>query len=139
MGSACSVRVGGRLVVERLVFMDSDGLIATRARLVELREALLAEQERAAEDEAPVELDQARMGRLSRMDSMQQQAMALELGRRRGLQLKRIEGALLRVDKGTYGVCVTCGEVLGAERLDFDPTVFFCLGCSQRVERQGRT
>ena len=100
-----------------------------------MREKLLLEKEHAADGTAPVELDQARMGRLSRMDEMQRQAMAKELDRRRDTQLKRIEGAILRLEKGTYGECSGCGHPIDAKRLDFDPTIFFCLDCAERAKK----
>ena len=70
------------------------------------------------------------------MDSMQQQAMALEQDRRRDTQLKRIEGAYLRLDNNTYGQCATCKKTIEAARLDFDPTVFFCKACATKAERR---
>ena len=90
--------------------MDKIELVRARNRMEALRIDLLAEKEAAAEAIAPVELDQARVGRLSRMDSMQQQAMALEQDRRRDVQLKRIEGAFQRIENRTYGVCVKCSS-----------------------------
>lgn len=112
--------------------VNPEELELAETRLHTLREKLLREKEEAAEGTSPVELDQARLGRLSRMAEMQQQAMALELDRRRDIQFKRIEGAFLRLEKGTYGECVRCGEPIGAKRLDFDPTVFFCIECAAR-------
>jgi DnaK suppressor protein len=97
---------------------------------------LRAEAEASKEGTAPVELDQARLGRLSRMDEMQQQAMALELNRRRDIQLQRIEGALQRIESGTYGLCLTCHDAIEPKRLTFDPTVFLCLECAQRAEKR---
>lgn len=116
--------------------MTPDELEQARGRLTALRVALLVEKEAAAESVAPVELDQARLGRLSRMDSMQQQAMAQEQDRRRDTQLKRIEGAFQRLDKGNYGDCVTCRQTISAERIEFDPTVFFCQHCASKAERR---
>ena len=101
-----------------------------------LKAELLAEKEAAKEGTAPVELDQARVGRLSRMDSMQQQAMAQELDRRRDTQLKRIEGAYQRLANDTYGRCVTCKKAIEVARIEFDPTVFFCQACAQNAERR---
>ena len=101
-----------------------------------MREDLIAEKELAAEGAAIVELDQSRVGRLSRMDAMQQQAMAVELNRRRDIRLERIKGALLRLEKGTYGLCVTCGIDIPEERMEFDPTAFFCQECAARAERK---
>ena len=70
------------------------------------------------------------------MDEMQQQAMAQELDRRRDTQLKRIEGAFMRIEKGTYGLCARCSDPIDTKRLDFNPTVFFCIACAERAEKR---
>jgi DnaK suppressor protein len=116
--------------------MTPNELEQARNRLTTLRATLAAEKDAAAESIAPVELDQARLGRLSRMDGMQQQAMAQEQDRRRDTQLKRIEGAFQRLDKGTYGNCVTCGAAISEARMEFDPTVFFCQTCATKAEKR---
>jgi len=116
--------------------MNSDQHKLAESRLNALREELLHKKESAADDSSPVELDQTRVGRLSRMDAMQQQAMSQELERRRDTQLKRIEGAFIRLEKGTYGDCVGCGIAIDAKRMDFDPTAFFCVECAKRAEKR---
>ena len=116
--------------------MNTEQLKRTETRLRTMRDERLLEKEQAAEGTAPVELDQARLGRLARMDEMQQQAMALELDRRRDVQLQRIEGAFQRLDKGTYGACSACGKAIDTKRLDFDPTVFFCIACAERAKKR---
>ena len=105
-----------------------------RTRLEELRRETLVEKDAAAESTAPVELDQARVGRLSRMNSMQQQAMALEQDRRRDILLKRIDGAFQRLERRNYGLCVNCSKSIEVKRVNFDPTVFFCQQCAQLAE-----
>jgi len=115
--------------------MDSAQAKNIETRLRALRDQLLLEKEQAREDTSPVELDQARLGRLSRMDEMQRQAMAQELDRRRDIQLKRIEGAFQRLEKGTYGDCMQCGTTIDTQRLELDPTVFFCIECAERAEK----
>lgn len=99
-----------------------------------IRDILLAEQaelrslmDSAEASGAPVELDQSVQGRLSRMDAMQQQAMAAEMERQRRLRLKRIEAALTRLETGDYGYCVTCGEDIESKRLALDPATPTCL------------
>lgn len=77
-----------------------------------------------------MELDQTRVGRLSRMDALQGQAMAQETERRRKNELQRIEAALLRVESGDYGYCVTCGEEISAKRLALDPSTPLCIDCA---------
>lgn len=90
----------------------------------------LAEAIRQAEDSAAtVQLDQSSVGRLSRMDAMQQQAMAQELRERLTTQKRRLAAALARVEAGTFGSCCQCGAELDARRLQHDPATVFCPDC----------
>ncbi len=83
---------------------------------------------------APVQLDQQAVGRLSRMDAMQQQAMAqAEEGRRRS-QCLRLQAALYRLDAGDYGDCVDCGEPIAPARLRLDPAAERCIACAEKRE-----
>lgn len=78
-----------------------------------------------------VELDQNRMGRLTRMDALQGQQMAQEAERRRLLKLKQIAGALLRIKRDDFGFCYVCDYEIQLERLRFDPTITRCINCSE--------
>ncbi|MBT3926224.1 MAG: TraR/DksA family transcriptional regulator [Rhodospirillaceae bacterium] len=98
-------------------------LLARRKALVELAE----EAEGARQ---PVELDQTRVGRLSRMDALQGQAMAQETARRRDVEVSRIDAALKRVDEDEYGYCLACGEKIAAARLKLDPMAAVCVTCA---------
>jgi DnaK suppressor protein len=64
------------------------------------------------------------------MDAMQRQEMAQAARRRRKLELERIDAALARIDAGTYGACVRCGEEIAPARLALDPTVPLCRDCA---------
>ncbi len=104
-----------------------------RERLLVLRSQLEASvTDRAAE---VVELDQSRMGRLSRMDAMQAQAMAQASGRRRELMLRQVASALGRLDRGEYGICQACEEAIPHKRLEFDPTATLCIVCAEQSEQ----
>ena len=81
----------------------------------------------------PVELDQTSVGRLSRMDAMQAQAMQLETGRRREQELIRIDSALKRIETGGFGYCAICDEEIEEKRLLHDPTFPTCVGCAHSV------
>ena len=107
-----------------------------RAKLLGLRDEL--ESVAASGDEASgvVELDQSRVGRLSRMDAMQAQAMSQESGRRREMMLQRIGDALERIDNGDYGRCQTCEEDIDRRRLEFDPTAVLCIDCATKAEQR---
>ena len=101
-----------------------------RQRLIDERESLQQQAESGAEDRAPVTLDQQSVGRLSRMDAMQMQAMALASEERRQARLRRIAAALDRIDKDEYGVCAACDEPIPKKRLEFDPTLPRCVDCA---------
>lgn len=106
-------------------------LEAIRTRLLNLKAEILAEQESTDEGGDPVELDQARVGRLSRMDAMQNQQMHLAAARRRQQQLQKIEGALTRLDAGNYGYCFKCDCKINPERLGANPTATRCIDCAE--------
>jgi DnaK suppressor protein len=105
-----------------------------RKNLLALKQVLLKAQETGDQAEQTVELDQTRVGRLSRMDAMQAQAMSKETGRRRRQKLLEIESALRRIDGKDYGFCQDCGEEIAPARLEFDPTVLLCIDCASAKE-----
>lgn len=104
---------------------------AMRVRLNAMREELTGLADAHVADHAPVELDQTMVGRLSRMDALQGQAMAQEVARRRETEIKRIEAALKRMDEGDYGYCVRCGEKIAVRRLELDPAAATCIDCAR--------
>ncbi|MFX0547578.1 TraR/DksA family transcriptional regulator [Roseovarius sp. S1116L3] len=110
---------------------------ALRARfLPRLREELIALQEASettSEHRRPVELDQQSTGRLSRMDALQNQAMAAGSEARRQNRHKSISAAIDRLNKGEFGWCDECGEFIGEKRLDFDPTFAKCVSCADSL------
>ena len=102
-----------------------------RSRLEERRDELLERVHANREARETVELDQARLGRLSRMDALQGQAMAQETERRRKLELQRIDAALERIDTDEYGFCLNCGQEIPKPRLELDPAVAICIDCAR--------
>jgi DnaK suppressor protein len=106
-----------------------------RDKLLKLRAELQAIAETADESAAVVELDQAKVGRLSRMDALQAQAMAKASGERREQMLRKIEAALKRIDNDEYGYCRECDEPINPKRLEFDPTSVLCIDCASKLEQ----
>jgi len=106
-----------------------------RDKLLKLRAELQAIAESGDESAAVVELDQTKVGRLSRMDALQAQAMAKASGERRVQMLRRIEAALKRIDDDEYGYCKECDEPINPKRLEFDPTATLCIDCASKAER----
>ena len=97
-----------------------------RKKRLELEELSKISQE--ARD--TVELDQQSVGRLSRMDAMQQQAMAEAQERTRKLDLQRIELAERRLKDDEYGYCSECGDEIADGRLKIDPMAERCISCA---------
>lgn len=100
------------------------------------QQELLAISASAQTSTQPVTLDQASVGRLSRMDAMQGQAMAVEAQRRREIQLQRIRAALARMQRGEYGLCTGCDEEIALRRLETDPAAPLCIACAARQEQR---
>ena len=103
-----------------------------REQLLARRVELQAVMDSASDSAKPVELDQTRVGRLSRMDALQGQALAKETERRRGVELQRIASALARIEDEDFGYCVTCGEEIPLQRLELDPAVTTCIACANK-------
>lgn len=83
-----------------------------------------------------VALEQNKVGRLSRMDAMQQQEMhkaSQSLIRKR---LAQIEKALQAVASGDYGFCEACGDEISASRLQVRPESLMCVSCQEKVENR---
>jgi len=110
-------------------------LESIKRRLIEQRDSLLEVYESSKEAAETVELDQTRVGRISRMDALQAQAMAKESNRRRQLALQRIDSALQRIEADDYGYCVQCDEQIMAKRLEADPGALLCIGCASKAEQ----
>lgn len=103
-----------------------------RPRIEDELAELAAQSRGTAADRAPVELDQQSVGRLSRMDALQVQAMAQAVETRRQQRLSRLNRALRRLDAGEFGYCLECGDFIGWKRLDIDPTSPLCVSCAGR-------
>lgn len=109
----------------------SDVAARLRPRLEAELSELVARSLTSSQDRAPVALDQQSVGRLSRMDALQVQAMAMAAERRRQVRIASLRKALSRMEAGEYGYCERCGEAIPMGRLEVDPTARFCVGCAQ--------
>lgn len=98
--------------------------------LDQVERSLLDAQDAAA----TVVLDQSSVGRLSRMDAMQQQAMAEGLTERLHLSRRQLQAALARLEAGSFGLCCQCEDAIEPARLEHNPSVVFCRTCMQQRE-----
>lgn len=101
---------------------------ALRQKLEERRDELRGELDSSRDDSRPVGLDLS-IGRLTRVDAMQQQQMAAERRRRLETGLAQIQQALRRMEEGVYGECLRCEEPIALERLEVRPEAPLCVRC----------
>jgi DnaK suppressor protein len=113
----------------------------TDAQQAELRGALLRLQQELTsllgsltEAAEVVDLEQP-IGRLSRMDAIQQQHMSAANKQATELRLKQIQQALNVMNEGGYGSCRKCDEPIGWRRLKARPEAAFCVRCQSAIER----
>ena len=101
--------------------------------LLALREELSRDVESSADGVRPVDLDEP-IGRLSRMDAMQQQEMAQATRQAAVLRLKLVDTALRRMTKDEFGLCLECEEDVGYARLKARPEALLCVACQEQRE-----
>lgn len=114
--------------------MQAEQLAGFKRQLVELQQELLTQEKLLQSEAKPVELDQSKVGRLSRMDAMQTQQIAVETARRNQQQLARISIALKKIDSEDYGYCDACDEEIDIRRLAIDPTHLYCIDCAEKLD-----
>ncbi len=83
----------------------------------------------------PVDLDEP-IGRLTRMDAIQQQSMSSATRRGHDLRLRQVQQALNAIEQGEYGLCRRCEEPIGARRLEARPESPYCLECQDEIDRK---
>ncbi len=83
-----------------------------------------------------VALDQSKVGRVSRIDAMQQQQMALSTLNKSRQRLVKIKVALAAIESGDYGYCKRCDENIGFPRLQAQPEAPLCFACQDLSDSQ---
>jgi len=106
---------------------------ALHGRLLELRRELAEHLESSAGGAAPVDLDEP-IGRVSRIDAIQQQSMVRSNRESMRRRLQQVEAALRRFGEDEYGLCAGCGEHVGFPRLEVQPETPLCIGCQSGRE-----
>ena len=116
--------------------LDDKQVETFKLQLLRLQEELFVLKATGEDASRVVELDQTSVGRLSRMDALQGQAMSKEQGRRREIELQKISAALKRIEAGDYGDCLACDEPIAIKRLTLDPAATLCITCASARELQ---
>lgn len=104
-----------------------------RSLILQRLAALDVEDEAGKQGQAIVKLDQTSVGRLSRMDALQHQAMAQATARRREAERMRLNAALDRIAADEFGYCADCGEDIPVPRLEADPGLARCAECTRGI------
>ena len=105
-----------------------NGLLARREDLERLLEV-------TREGTRPVDLDEP-IGRLTRMDAIQQQKMASANRAGYDLRLRQVIQSLKAIEQGRYGQCLRCEDPIGFRRLAARPESSFCLDCQDEIDRK---
>lgn len=111
--------------------MDAEQLNRFKVQLEELAAELKAGLETKSEATAAVQLDTS-IGRLSRMDAIQSQQIALGLKARQQQHLLRVQNALEAIRNGTYGRCRKCKGEIALGRLEVQPDAVVCIQCASK-------
>lgn len=109
-------------------------LVKLKKSLLLLREETELALQQLQTSGKTVNLDQNRVGRLSRMDALQGQAIAKASSARQTALLKSIDTALIKIKAGAYGRCRECDEWIALARLELDPSTDYCITCAQSME-----
>lgn len=106
-----------------------------RDALHSLRDDLQRLLQSTREGTKPVDLDEP-IGRLTRMDAIQQQKMASATRRELDIRLRQVLQALSGMGREEYGLCRKCDEPIGYARLEARPESPYCLECQDEIDRK---
>ena len=114
----------------------TEGQIAELTRILLALSKEIEETLEISKDSAkPVDLEQP-IGRVSRVDALQQQSMSKASRRNLEIRLRQTKTALVAVNDEEYGDCKECGESIGYLRLKARPETLFCFECQTRMEKR---
>jgi DnaK suppressor protein len=104
-----------------------------RARLTEERNEILGsvESRHSEVEEGPSGVSDG-SGETEHLTIAEFKELSQHLDRMASETLAEIEAALARLDDGTYGECVDCGEQINSERLEALPAAARCVNCQAR-------
>ena len=114
--------------------IDKQQLGVFQKRLEQMETELLESVSEKADAAAPVQVDPS-IGRLSRMDAIQSQQLALEIQARQQQALMRVRSALETIQNGNYGQCRRCKGSIALERLEAQPDAVVCIQCAGGGQR----
>ncbi len=110
--------------------MNDADKIALRDQILARLQEIEGENALGQDAQSVVVLDQQSVGRLSRMDALQNQAMAKAQQSPRDVERRRLHQALSAMEDEEYGYCEDCGEDIPLARLKLDPAATRCVSCA---------
>jgi DnaK suppressor protein len=117
--------------------MSTPAHFATHRQLLEQRRSSLRDEIRAGDASALEQIDSVARDVTDRKD-LSGQRLAAELQgaevQRDVVELAQVEAALRRLDAGTYGDCIDCGNVIAPARLRVQPAALRCAACQVAAE-----
>ena len=116
--------------------LDKQQIQSLQDQLLRLRTELNEQLEISEQAAGVVTLDQTAVGRVSRMDAMQQQSMAKSTREKASSKLKKVQAALQAISDNDYGYCRKCDELIAFKRLQAQPEAQLCIHCQDKVDRQ---
>ncbi len=116
--------------------LTESAIESKRLELEQLKLDLAAQLQASADAAKPVKLDQTAVGRLSRMESMQSQAMIQAARQGLVVRISQCDNALESIERGDYGMCRLCEEPISSKRLNAKPEAPFCLECQRGADRR---
>ena len=115
--------------------LSTQQIAELRSLLLELRDSIAQQLQQNESSSAPVELDQTLVGRVSRVDAMQQQSIALSSRANLTQRQRKVAAALRAIEAEDYGYCQQCDENIGCARLKVQPEAGFCLSCQEKMDQ----
>ena len=131
----CKERIDARSKGISSLSLAQTELESLRTLLDALITELLGALADSAESAKIVELDQPAVGRVSRIDAIQQQKMTEANRQAQQSRLQLAQSALRRFENDEFGDCMACGEDVGFARLEARPESAFCIECQTARER----
>lgn len=116
--------------------LNQEQLQELRTLLQRLQQELQEQMQLSKSATAAVTLDQTLVGRVSRMDALQQQSVALSTKEKAQTRLRRVNIALAAMESGDYGYCARCDAGIGFGRLSAQPEARLCIACQDMADRQ---
>jgi len=118
--------------MSKLTKTEIDRLKITLERLKEELKKQVSQSESSTKI---VTLDQTLIGRLSRVDAMQQQNMAISTRQNKAFRLRKIQIALEAIRMENYGYCDKCDDAIGYARLNVQPEANLCINCQDKADQ----